>query len=315
MRRTIAGRTSSRAAAIRRMRWRGRPGRFPVTLPRSARSRPRLSALREHRHDPAEVRRPGRLRLRGRQQAVVLGRRRRHRRHHALRHRSVRHQQRVGHGLREGELLEGRAARRLLHEHPQRRCRPAADARPERRADHVRLRYDDASTSRCRTCRRSRKRHVVSYGGNLRFNSNDLSIAPDADNRTEFGIYGQDEIFLSDQFRLVVGARVDRFDFVDDFVFSPRVAFLIKPRRGPDVPRLVQPGLSLAVGDQQLHRPDHLAARQSALVARRSRVTYLLPVNIVGNHRPRGAVARRLRNRILGRRARTAARLSRRRTT
>ena len=31
------------------------------------------------------------------------------------------------------------------------------------------------------------KRHVVSYGGNLRFNSNDLSIAPDADNRTEFG--------------------------------------------------------------------------------------------------------------------------------
>ena len=73
------------------------------------------------------------------------------------------------------------------------------------------------------------KRHVVSYGGNLRFNSNDLSIAPDADNRTEFGIYGQDEIFLSDHFRLVAGGRVDRFDFVDDFVFSPRVAFLIKP--------------------------------------------------------------------------------------
>jgi iron complex outermembrane receptor protein len=73
------------------------------------------------------------------------------------------------------------------------------------------------------------KRHVVSYGGNLRFNSNDLSIAPNADNRTEFGIYGQDEIFLSDHFRLVAGGRVDRFDFVDNFVFSPRVAFLVKP--------------------------------------------------------------------------------------
>ncbi len=72
-------------------------------------------------------------------------------------------------------------------------------------------------------------KHVVNYGGNLRFNSNDLSIAPDADNRTEFGIYGQDEIFLGDHLRLVAGGRVDRFDFIDDFVFSPRVAVLIKP--------------------------------------------------------------------------------------
>ncbi len=67
--------------------------------------------------------------------------------------------------------------------------------------------------------------HVVSYGGNLRFNFNDLSIAPTADNRTEFGVYGQDEIFLSEHVPLVVGARVDRFDFIDDFVFSPRAPF------------------------------------------------------------------------------------------
>ncbi len=69
----------------------------------------------------------------------------------------------------------------------------------------------------------------MSYGANLRFNNNDLSIAPAADNRTEFGVYGQDEIFLSEKFRAVVGARVDRFDFVDDFVFSPRLALLFKP--------------------------------------------------------------------------------------
>ena len=60
----------------------------------------RLPAVRRTGHDAAEVRRPRRLRLRGRAQAVVLGRRRRHRRHHALRHRAVRHQQRLGDGLR-----------------------------------------------------------------------------------------------------------------------------------------------------------------------------------------------------------------------
>ncbi len=73
------------------------------------------------------------------------------------------------------------------------------------------------------------KAHVVSYGANLRFNNNDLSIAPAADNRTEFGAYGQDEIFLSEKFRAVIGGRVDRFDFIDDFVFSPRLALLFKP--------------------------------------------------------------------------------------
>jgi iron complex outermembrane receptor protein len=73
-------------------------------------------------------------------------------------------------------------------------------------------------------------RHVLSYGGNFRQNNFTLSIAPQADDRTEFGIYGQDEIFLSDHFRWVVGARVDRFDFLDDFVFSPRTTFMIKPQ-------------------------------------------------------------------------------------
>jgi outer membrane receptor protein involved in Fe transport len=72
-------------------------------------------------------------------------------------------------------------------------------------------------------------RHVVTYGGNLRFNGFDLSIAPQADNRTEFGVYVQDEIFLSRYFRWSLGARVDRFDYLNDFVFSPRTTFMIKP--------------------------------------------------------------------------------------
>jgi outer membrane receptor protein involved in Fe transport len=73
------------------------------------------------------------------------------------------------------------------------------------------------------------QKHVVTYGGNLRFNTFDLSLAPDSDNRTEGGGYVQDEIFLAEKFRLVAGARVDRFDYLDDFVFSPRVAVLVKP--------------------------------------------------------------------------------------
>src|SRR4029079_189258 len=40
-------------------------------------------------------------------------------------------------------------------------------------------------------------RNVVSYGGNVRFNTFDLSIAPAGDNRTELGAYVQDEVFLN----------------------------------------------------------------------------------------------------------------------
>lgn len=72
-------------------------------------------------------------------------------------------------------------------------------------------------------------RQVVSYGGNFRYNNFDLSIAPRGDNRTEVGVYAQDEIFLNDYLRLNVGARVDKFDVIDDVVFSPRVALIVKP--------------------------------------------------------------------------------------
>jgi outer membrane receptor protein involved in Fe transport len=73
-------------------------------------------------------------------------------------------------------------------------------------------------------------RHVVTYGGNFRYNGFDLSLAPDADNRTEGGAYVQDEMFLTNHFRLVGGIRLDRFDYLDNVVFSPRVTFMVKPR-------------------------------------------------------------------------------------
>jgi len=75
-----------------------------------------------------------------------------------------------------------------------------------------------------------KNKHVVTYGGNFRRNTFDLSLAPLSEPRTEGGAYVQDEIFLSQMFRLTGGLRVDRFDYLDTAVASPRVAFLIKPR-------------------------------------------------------------------------------------
>jgi outer membrane receptor protein involved in Fe transport len=72
-------------------------------------------------------------------------------------------------------------------------------------------------------------RHVFSYGGNFRRNIFDVSLAPNGDNRNEGGAYLQDEIFLSDHFRWVVGGRVDKFSSIDDAVFSPRTTFMVKP--------------------------------------------------------------------------------------
>jgi iron complex outermembrane receptor protein len=124
-------------------------------------------------------------------------------------------------------------------------------------------------------------RHVVSYGGNLRFNAFDLSIAPDADNRTEFGVYGQDEIFLSKMFRWVVGGRLDRFDYIDNFVFSPRTTFMIKPQdnhtfrisynRAYRSPSVINNHINLIIS-----QPINLTPLGGP-------ATYLLPVNVVGN--------------------------------
>ena len=72
-------------------------------------------------------------------------------------------------------------------------------------------------------------RHVLSFGGNYRHNSFDISIAPNGEDRNEGGGYLQDEIFLSDHFRWVIGGRLDKFTSIDDAVFSPRTTFMVKP--------------------------------------------------------------------------------------
>jgi len=72
-------------------------------------------------------------------------------------------------------------------------------------------------------------RHVFSYGGNYRHNAFDITLAPNGDDRNEGGGYLQDEIFLGDHFRWVVGGRLDKFSSIDDAVFSPRTTFMVKP--------------------------------------------------------------------------------------
>jgi outer membrane receptor protein involved in Fe transport len=71
-------------------------------------------------------------------------------------------------------------------------------------------------------------RHLLSYGGNVRRNNFDISLAPAGEDRTELGAYVQDEFFV-DKFRLNVGVRVDKFGNLDDPVFSPRISALFKP--------------------------------------------------------------------------------------
>jgi iron complex outermembrane receptor protein len=71
-------------------------------------------------------------------------------------------------------------------------------------------------------------RHVLNYGGNIRRNNFDITLAPAAEDRTELGGYLQDEIYL-DRWRFVLGARVDKFGNIADAVFSPRLAAIFKP--------------------------------------------------------------------------------------
>jgi outer membrane receptor protein involved in Fe transport len=75
---------------------------------------------------------------------------------------------------------------------------------------------------------RAGTRQVFTFGGNIRRNNFDITIAPAAQNRTEVGTYAQDEIFL-DKVRFTVGGRVDKFGNLASPVFSPRLAAIFKP--------------------------------------------------------------------------------------
>ncbi len=70
-------------------------------------------------------------------------------------------------------------------------------------------------------------RNVISYGGNVRRNTWDITLAPTAQDRSELGAYAQDEIFL-DRVRLNIGGRVDKFGNLANAFFSPRLSANVK---------------------------------------------------------------------------------------
>jgi len=71
-------------------------------------------------------------------------------------------------------------------------------------------------------------RQVISFGGNLRRNMFDLTVAPTAKNRTEVGGYLENTV-LFEHALLTAGARVDKFGNLDRGVFSPRLSVTLKP--------------------------------------------------------------------------------------
>ena len=71
--------------------------------------------------------------------------------------------------------------------------------------------------------------HALTYGGNFRHNAFDVSLAPNGDDRNEGGAFVQDEVFLGQYVRWVVGGRVDKFSSIQDAVFSPRTSLVLKP--------------------------------------------------------------------------------------
>jgi len=77
-------------------------------------------------------------------------------------------------------------------------------------------------------------RHMLVYGGNYRYQTFDLSIAPAADPRSEGGAFLQDSWQPHDRVLVTLGARVDGFSVLDNAVFSPRVGVQFAPISGED---------------------------------------------------------------------------------
>ena len=131
-------------------------------------------------------------------------------------------------------------------------------------------------------------RNVLSYGGNLRYNQFDLSLAPRGDNRSEGGVYVQDEIFINDYLRWVVGARVDRFSVLEKPNFSPRTAIILKPapdhavrfsfNRAFSAPSLINNFLEASIVNQL-----DLRAINPAFAAAPGGPVYNFPVAATGN--------------------------------
>jgi len=127
-------------------------------------------------------------------------------------------------------------------------------------------------------------RHVLSYGGNIRHNGFDLSIAPLGSSRNEQGFYVQDEMFLSEKWRWLLGGRLDHFDVLTDVVFSPRTTLMFKPKENQTIRASYNkayraPSLTNNFLDVTILNQLDLGALNAAFAGRQ----YAFPVKAVGN--------------------------------
>jgi iron complex outermembrane receptor protein len=76
-------------------------------------------------------------------------------------------------------------------------------------------------------------RGVLTLGGSARHDAFEITIAPHAKSRTDLGAYLQEELFLggegASEWRLAVGARLDKYGNLAGVVFSPRLSLIWKP--------------------------------------------------------------------------------------
>ena len=148
-------------------------------------------------------------------------------------------------------------------------------------------------------------KHIITYGGNVRQNNFDISLAQ-GDDRTEYGAYGQWEFFV-DKFRLAAGARMDKFGNLDDPVFSPRVSVMFKPTPNHSIRAsynraFVSPSFINNYLDQNIQHPqpiDLTPLRPLLGPSGGAGAAALLPHGErLRQPRPEGAVDRRLRGRV-----------------
>ena len=141
-------------------------------------------------------------------------------------------------------------------------------------------------------------RHLLSYGASARLIALDFTLAPLGEGRNEQGLYVNDEIFLSDRWRWIVGTRADRISVLDKIVLSPRTTLIFKPaptqafrvsyNRAFRAPSLTNTFLDTRIGQEAVFdlRPvfrDFFGALNVPDSALPPPVTYAIPIDVVGN--------------------------------
>ena len=80
--------------------------------------------------------------------------------------------------------------------------------------------------------------HNLTFGGSLRLDSFDITIAPEDTRRTEAAVFLEERMAVTSKITVVAGGRVDKFD-TTGAVFAPRLAVVITSRdsRSVDISR------------------------------------------------------------------------------